>query len=169
MTARDIISPMVPTEHLLPLDPTVESALPMIDVLPRLLDSPGRRLGVTERGAVVGVIDVESALAGVARAFPARDDCSVIELECLPVDYSAALLTHAAEDADVHVVGLWTTPSEDGKKIRVTMRLRCEDPVHVVRNLERYGFDVVETHARTDAALEMAAQRFEELQMYLSI
>ena len=49
------------------------------------------------------------------------------------------------------------------------MRLRCEDPTHVVRNIERYGFDVVETHARVDSAFEMASRRLRELQLYLNV
>lgn len=168
MTARDIISPMVSAEIAGKPLATVDSSLPAIDVLPRLLDALERRLGVTERGELIGVIDTDSLLAGFARMFPARDDCSIVEVECSPGDYSAAILTHAAEDADVHVVGLWTVPAENGK-VRVTLRLRCEDPVHVVRNIERYGFEVVAIHANTDTVLEMAARRFEELQLYLKM
>ncbi|MBD5337217.1 MAG: hypothetical protein HDR95_07930 [Bacteroides sp.] len=168
MTARDIISSLKPAEPIGTALATVEASMPVIDVLPRLLDTPDHRIGVSDGEQLLGVIDTESLLAGVARLLPARDDCSVIEVECVPADYSAALLTHAAEDADVHVVGLWTAPSADGR-IRVTMRLRCEDPTHVVRNIERYGFDVVETHARVDSAFEMASRRLRELQLYLNV
>ncbi len=168
MTARDIISSLMPADRIPPNVATVDASMSVVDILPRLLDTPDRLLGVTEGGELLGAIDTESVLSGLARLFPARDDSSVVELECLPADYSAALLTHAAEDADVHVVGLWTSPTPGGR-IRVTLQLRCEDPTHVVRNLERYGFDVVETHARVDSALEMASQRLRELQLYLSM
>ena len=168
MTARDIISSLMPADRISPSMPSVEASMPVIDILPRLLDTPDRRLGVTDGGVMLGMIDTESVLAGLARLFPARDDTSVIELECAPADYSAAMLTHAAEDADVHVVGLWTAPASDGR-IRVTLQLRCEDPAHVARNIERYGFEVVETHARVDSAYELASRRLRELQLYLSV
>ncbi len=167
MTARDIISQTWPSGMKIPVA-TVDSSLPVIDVIPRLLDAPERVLGVTSQGELIGVIDTASALEGVARMFPARDDCSIVEIECAPADYSAAILTHAAEDSDVHVVGFWTVPSEGGK-IRVSLRLRCEDPTHVVRSLERYGFEVTAVYGRADSALELAAQRLRELQLYMNL
>lgn len=167
MTARDILSRTSPSAVPVPVA-SVDSSMPVIDVIPRLLDAPGRVLGVTEGGTMLGLIDAGSALAGVAAMFPARDDCSIVEVECAPGDYSASLLTHAAEDADIHVVGLWTAPAERGR-IHATLRLRCEDPAHAVRNLERYGYDVVASYGHADSALELASRRLRELQLYLSM
>lgn len=168
MTARDIISPVMSAETGHRPQVTVSASLPLIDILPRLLDESEHRVSVMEGDTFLGVIDSGSLLEALGYQFPARDDCSLVEIECAPADYSAALMTHAAEDADVHVVGLWSVPSEGGK-VRVTLRLRCEDPTHVVRNLERYGFDVVETHGNSDTLIELAARRFEELQAYLNV
>lgn len=167
MTAKDIISPLRSAEST-PFNATVEANMPVVDVIPRLIDAPGRVLGVMEHGVPVGVIDESSLLDGLGTMFPVRDDCSVIEVVCAPADYSASLLTHAAEDVDVHVSALWTSPLPEGK-LRVTMRLLCEDPMHVVRNLERYGFEVTSTYSRSDSELALAARRLEELQLYLSI
>lgn len=168
MTARDILSPNTSAQGAAKPEVTVNAAMPVFDVLPRLLEAPGHRVGVTEGSEFIGVVDSESLLGGLGSLFPARDDCSVVEVECAAADYSAALMTHAAEDADVHVVGLWSVPTDHGK-VRVTLRVRCEDPAHVVRNLERYGFEVTATQGNADTMLELAARRFEELRLYLNI
>lgn len=76
----------------------------------------------------------------------ARPDCSVVEVECAPADYSASHLARAVEDADVHLTDLLTSPAEGGK-VLVTMRVSCADPISVVHHLERYGYAVRGWHA----------------------
>ena len=66
----------------------VGSDMPAVSVLPRLLDSPDQRLGVKDGEELLGVIDRDSMLEGIGRMIAARDDCSVITVECAPGDYS---------------------------------------------------------------------------------
>lgn len=98
----------------------------------------------------------------------ARDDCSLIRLECVPADYSASILTHACEDVGAPVVDLLTCPS-DANNISVTLRVRCEDPTLAVHNLERYGYEVAEAEGNSYTDAEIAAERLLELQTLLNV
>ena len=93
-----------------------------------------------------------------------RDDCSLVTLECSPADYSASILTHACEDAGAPVVDLLTQPADE-RSIRVTLRLRCEDPTPAIHNLERYGYEVAEAEGNQYTDAMIAAERLLEVQM----
>ncbi|MDE6682572.1 MAG: hypothetical protein K2J87_04015, partial [Muribaculaceae bacterium] len=147
---------------------TVSGEMPLVDVLPRLLDAPGRIVGVEEDGERVGVIDQTSLLEGLGRMLPARDDSSFVTLECAPADYSASRISHAVEDSDAHIVDLWSAPAENGK-IRVTIRVRRADPTPTVHNLERYGYDVVEASASEYQDAEVAWERLLALNTLLNV
>lgn len=97
-----------------------------------------------------------------------RDDCSYITLQCLPHDYSASILTHACEDAGAPVVDLLTSPA-DSTSIRVTLRVRCEDPTPAVHNLERYGYEVSSVEGNSYTGGQLSAERLLELQTLLNI
>ncbi len=169
MTARDAISPIILRNTPVPAPARgVEADMPLVDVLPRLLDAPGRLLEVKDSGMPVGTIDETSMLTALGCMLAVRDDCSVVTLECRPEDYSASLIAHAVEDAEVHLVDLWSVPAEEGW-LRVTLRVRCLDPSAVVHSLERYDFRVVEAHGARYYDPEVSRERMEALQLYLNV
>lgn len=126
MTARDAISPLKKEGSVPPKD-SVRGDIHLLEVLPRLLESPERTLSVTDGEETVGIIDQTSMMEALGRLIAPRYDSSVIELECAPSDYSASLFARAVEDVDMHLVDLLTTPGTEGR-VRVTLRIRCEDP-----------------------------------------
>lgn len=169
MTAKDILSVRRINEGELPAG-SVDYDMPLLDVIPRLLDSDRRELMVMEEGAPVGIIDQVSLLDGIGRMIAARDDCSVITVECDPRDYSASVLAHAVEDSDAHLVDLISSPGENGK-VTVTLRVRQSDPTAAVRSLERYDFHVVEAHGSGNSIqnLEIATERLLALQALMNV
>lgn len=167
MTAKEAISPLRAVGQGRSL-PEVEGEMPLLEVLPRLLDSPERMLEVKEQGAIVGVIDQSSLLEAFGRMIAARDDSSVITVECAPGDYSASRLAHAVEDSDVHLVDLLTAPAGEGK-LRVTLRVRSENPSATVSSLERYGYNVTEAHGDWYGAPTMAVERLLGLKALLEV
>lgn len=168
MTARELISPLRAVAGLRP-ERSVPADLPALDVLPRLLESPGRQLEVTEGQDSLGVIDQTSLLEGLGRLVGRRDDCSVITVECRPEDYSASALAHAVEDSDAHLVDLLSTPSADGR-VRVTLRVRLSDPAPAIHNLERYDYRIVGWHAAGSAASDgVAIERLLSLRALLNV
>lgn len=167
MKAKDLIAPV----GLLPgMEPGryVSSDMPLPEVLPRLLDAPGRLLGVEEEGTRLGVIDQTSLLEGLGKMITPRDDSSVITVACRPEEYSASRLAHAVEDSDAHLVDLWSAPGENGN-LMVTMRVRRIDPTATVHSLERYGFDVVDARGATYQDAEVALERLMELNKLLNV
>ncbi len=167
MIAKDIISREAGFHGLVPYR-NVGSDMPAVSVLPRLLDSPDQRLGVKDGDELLGVIDRDSMLEGIGRMIAARDDCSVITVECAPGDYSASRIAHAVEDTDAHLVDLWSVPANGGK-VRVTLRVRRDDPSVTVHSLERYGYDVVSAYGNDYGDSEAAALRLLELKTLLSV
>lgn len=169
MTAKEILSIRKPSQNEHPR-PQIESDLPVIEVIAKLLDSSSRELSVREEGEEIGIIDQTSLLEGIGRMIASRDDCSVITLECTPEQYSASALAHAVEDSDAHLVDLLTVP-RDNNLLHVTLRVRHSDPTAAVRSLERYGFNVVESHSSGDSmqSLEMATERLLSLQVLMNV
>lgn len=169
MTAKEVMSAARQTGNVQPIK-TVEADMPVIDVLPRLLDTPMREIGVSEDGVTMGVIDRDSLLEGLGRMIAPRDDCSVITVECRPEEYSASQLARAVEDSDAHLVDLLTSPGEDGN-LTVTLRVRHRDPSAAVRSLERYDFHVVEAHGCDSEVQDasIAAERLLALRTLLNV
>lgn len=147
---------------------SVPADMPVIDVLPLLLDSPRHEVGVEEDGRLLGIIDGASLLESLGRLISARDDSSVITVECNAADYSASILAHAVEDNDVHLVDLLSHPAVDGK-ISIMLRIRCSDPTAVIHTLERHGYNVVEVSAGNTANSEIAAERLLGLQVLMNV
>lgn len=169
MTAKDILS-FRKTETSPTSNSQVEAEMPLLDIIPRLLDSKNRELTVVENGEEVGIIDQTSLLEGIGRMIAPRDDCSVITVECAPEDYSASILAHAVEDSDAHLVDLFSVPGENGQ-VKVTLRVRHSDPSAAVRSLERYDFHVLEAHSSGDAiqSMEIATERLLSLQALMNV
>lgn len=169
MTAKDILSLRKP-DAIQPSLPMVEADMPVLEIIPRLLDSNRRELTVMEDDEPLGIIDQNSLLEGIGRMIAARDDCSVITVECAPEDYSASVLAHAVEDSDAHLVDLFSVPGENGL-IKVTLRVRHSDPTAAVRSLERYDFHVLEAHSSSDSiqSMEIATERLLSLQALMNV
>lgn len=164
MTAKDVIS----TRENLPPLKSVDASMPLLEVLPHLLDAPGRLLGVCEDGVTLGVIDEVSLLEGLGRLIAPRDDSSVLVVESAPQDYSASLLARAVEDVDAHLVDLISHPADDGK-LHVTLRVRTSDPTQAAKSLERYGYRVVESAAGAEADISILAERLASLQALINV
>lgn len=168
MTAKDIMTPAYLGSKESP-QRSVDSEMPLTEVLPRLLDAPGRRLGVYDSSMQpLGEIDSTSMLEALGRLIAPRDDSSIVVVRCKPAEYSASRLAHAVEDADAHLVDLWSSPASAGE-IEVTMRVRLGDPSPVVMSLERYGYEVVSSFGNYNELQVLSADRLLELQTLLNI
>lgn len=167
MKAKDVISPRSASKAAIP-SRNVASDMPLTDLLPRLLDTPDRLLGVTEGGKLIGVVDEGSLLEGLGKLITPRDDSSIVIVETTPSAYSASKLAHAVEDADMHLVDLWTSPGAEGV-LRVTLRVRSSDPFGAVGSLERYGYTVVDAMGSDYRNSEVALERLLSLKTILNV
>lgn len=166
MTARNAISTLStgsPASHR-----KVDSSTPLLEVLPLLLDTPGRELAVFSGEEYIGMITETSLLEALGSLIATRDDSSVLTMECDPRDYSASAIARAVEDVDAHLVDLLSRPSGDGL-LSVTIRVRTLEPEHVARSLERYGYRVTEAGAHPSPAIDVLSERLAALQLYLNV
>lgn len=167
MKARDAVSRLRGMSEMLPQG-RVDGGMHLLDVLPRLLDTPTRELGVVSDGHEEGTIDQASMLEALGRMIAPRYDCSVLEVECLPGEYSASHIARAVEDSDVHLVDMFTAPV-DGDRLHVTLRVRCEDPTATVHCLERYGYDVTGVYGHETAGYSVSVDRLMALQALMNV
>lgn len=147
---------------------SIDSSTPLLRVIPQLLDAPDRRLGVLDGSENIGIIDESSLLEALGRQIAPRFDCSIIEILCPSADYSASIIARAVEDADVHLVDLLSNPDQNGH-VRVTLRVRCDDPSSVVSSLERYGFKVVDVHGNSETTPAIGIDRLLNLQALINV
>ena len=167
MKASDVLSPRSLSNATLPTR-SVTSDTMVVDLLPLLLDTPDRRIGVTDSGELIGVVDETSILEGLGRFISPRDDSSIVVVDTTPSAYSASSLSHAVEDADIHLVDLWSSPGSDGN-IQVTLRVRTTDPSPVVASLERHGYTVVDATGVDYRDSEVAMERLLSLKTMLNV
>lgn len=143
-----------------------ETLLP--ELLHILLDTPERAVGVMDGEEFLGVVDQCSLLEGLGWLLMPRDDSSTLVVETTPGSYSASKIAYAVEDADVHLVDLWSSPGPEGT-IMVTLRVRATDPSGVASSLERYGYKVVESFGIEGNANDIAMERLMSLQALLNV
>lgn len=167
MKARDIISPRSALADALP-QKNVSADTAVVDILPLLLDTPDHRVGVTEGENMLGIIDSDSLLLGLASVISPRDDSSTVVIDMHPSAYSASHIAHAVEDANVHLVDLWSAPGS-GENMVVTLRVRTSDPSSVAGSLERYGYNVVEVSGDENSDMETAMERLLSLNTLLKV
>jgi len=166
MKAKNVISPFIlPSDYL--SAPEVSSTMPLPEVVRILGSSPAGVLKVVEDGKAIGGLDSRSLLGGIAGAV-SDADISYVELECAASDYSASKVAHAVEDADTHLAGLWTVPS-DGGKLHVTLRVLRSNPEPIVHSLRRYGFDVTDAYGLSSQEYKFSEEAFAALQLYLNV
>lgn len=167
MNAREAISPF--GGDIINGMRSVPADMPLISVLPLLLDAPDRRLSVEEEDhRLLGIIDQSSLLEALGRMIAPRDDSSVIIVECSPSDYSASRIAHAVEDADVHLVDLLSVPS-GYDALRVMLRVRCDDPSSVIHSLERYGYKVIDYSGNRDSDESLTIERLLGVKALLNV
>lgn len=147
---------------------SVSGGMHLLEVLPKLFETPSRELSVVENDREIGVIDAQSMLDALGRLIASRYDCSIIEVECSPVDYSASALARAVEDTDAHLVDMFSLPSDEGH-LKVTLRIRCEDPTAAVHSLERYGYTVTEVFGHENMEATASLERLLALQALINI
>ncbi|MDE6296185.1 MAG: hypothetical protein K2M03_09005, partial [Muribaculaceae bacterium] len=77
-------------------------------------------------------------------------------------------IDHAVEDAGAHLVDIISGPT-DRDALRVTLRVRTLRPEHVMQNLERHGYPVIDagTHIAPDSAV--FAERLAALNAILNV
>lgn len=168
LTANDIMHPAAARDIARPPRRNVTPDTSLPDLLGQILDTPDRKLGVADGQRLLGTIDAGAMLEGLGHMIAPRDDSSLICVECHPGDYSASALAHAVEDADAHLVDLWTTPTDHGS-IRATLRVRHTDPSACIHNLERHGFNVTRSVGASYADADIARERLLGLQALLNV
>lgn len=167
MTAENIIAEKGTVREGMTLR-RVPAEMPVLDVLPRLLDAPSRRLGVERDGVLVGVIDTRSMLEAMGRQVTPRDDASTIVVETKADDFFPSRLAVAVEDVNAPLLDMLTSWADDGS-LRVTLRVQCLDPTSAVRSLERYNFNVVKAYGPSNTDADDLRKNLEALNMFLNI
>lgn len=83
----------------------------------------------------------------LGRLFPANSEASRLVIKCPRHHYLASQLARAVEDCDANVLNLnVTSDTTPDSELLVELRVDRRDAHAVARNIERYGYDVIECH-----------------------
>lgn len=104
----------------------------------------------------------------IARLFPPLTDESRLLVECKKAQYSASIITRAIEDCDAQVMNLNVT-SFGESSVMVEVRVNRLTTDSICRSLARYGYEVIDTTAASDADNERLRLRATELLRYLEM
>lgn len=167
MTAQEILQLSL-REPAADSAPAVAADTPLPAVLSALLDSRDGTVSVSNGQSTLGSIDLRRALQAASDMMPPRPESSQVSVTCTPAEYSASSLARAVEDADAHLLDLYTLPAPHGN-LKVVMRTSRTDPSPVIHSLRRYGFSVTESEGLTYSDQDRAAERLEELRRYFDL
>lgn len=104
--------------------------------------------------------------------FPPQPDASTLVIACEPKDYLASAICRAVEDCDAHVLNLNVLGGRtEYGAVEVALRIDRRNASAVARSLRRFGYDVVETdaHSQADPGVDHARDRVNELLRYLEV
>lgn len=150
-----------PTASPAPLSPDASLA----HVLQALTESREEYVTVAESDST---IDTRKAVAALATLIPDVPDSSVIELSCLPGQYTASGIARAIEDADANLITLMSYQTPDDM-INVSLRIDHADPSAAVHSLERYGYSIRQAYGSSYSDVTLTQERISALQRYLNI
>ena len=105
----------------------------------------------------------------LGRLFPANNEASRLVIKCPRHHYLASELARAVEDCDANVLNLnVTADTTPDSQLLVELRVDRRDAQAVARNIERYGYQVLQCH---DAIADDDARptAIDELIRYLNI
>lgn len=157
-----------PEEGSNALTPTIDSSTPVLNAIEPLLEAPRHQVTVTEEGTAIGTLTPIGLLQGINMAMASYPGHSIVELQCPASHYSASEIAHAVEDVNVSVADILTA-NEGYDTLRVTLKLNTDNPTSAIRNLERYGYTLTDSHSPVNASITTAIERFSALQAILSI
>lgn len=167
MNAQDILS-LPPREPSALSEPSVEGDAPLSRVLSLMLDSPDGKVAVTRGGVPAGTLTPAQMLLACAEMMPQRPESSTLTVTCTPAEFLASSLARAVEDADAHLLDLYTLPAPGGL-VKAVLRVSRLDPSPVARSLERYGFTVSAAEGEVNSDHDLALSRLEELRRYFDL
>lgn len=107
-----------------------------------------------------------------AHLFPPLPDESRLLVECRRGEYSASIITRAIEDCDAQVMNLNVTSlslGDSDSSTIVDVRVNCRNTDSICRSLGRYGYEVIDTTAASDADNERLRLRAAEILRYLEM
>lgn len=113
-----------------------------------------------------------SADMSVENLFPPLPDSSTLLLTVAPAQFSASELARAVEDCDAHLLNMNVTSRRTPQGHFVLhIRVDRRNPAHVVRSVERFGYNVIEVDAPDEGseADNTARDRVKQLLRILEI
>ena len=96
------------------------------------------------------------------------EECAFLYAECNSTDYSASIVARAVEDADAHLLGLWTCRTDDGK-MRMTLNVGRSDPMPVALSLRRYDYDVTDWYLPAEKGFQLSEKAIDALRLFLKV
>jgi hypothetical protein len=148
--------------------PVVDGNAHILDAIHRMANAPAGRIDVECEGKKIGTLTISTLMAALSDFISPSGEYSTIEIMCSARDYSSSSITRAVEDADADIIGLFVSNAEAGKT-KITVRVNIENPEHVARSLQRYGYEVTAVYSSVTPDYDKLANHLYALQLYLHV
>lgn len=163
--------PDAPISSLLGLAPV--AATPeahLFEVTKLMVEHDLTTLPVAEVGGhYIGLVKRHDIFDRFAKMLSTQESGAIVALEEDPQDYSLSKLVYTIEQNGCKILSIASeSPSYEGGKIRVTLKLNVKDASRVRHMLEHYGYHVVATFS-DDADDDDLQLRIQEFMRYLEV
>lgn len=108
--------------------------------------------------------------SGLDELYPIAEGSSHLLIGCRHDDYSASRIAAAVEDCDAHLLNLNIMRDDSGQyDLLAELRVNRLGTEALVRSLERYGFDVIDSDGDDLSEDSRLRERVDELLRYINI
>lgn len=116
----------------------------------------------------LGVITQEDLTRKFAHFSAMQQPGGIIELEMTQHDYSLSEISQIVESNNGRILSLYVANADDGRRLRVTLKLNLTDMTSVLATFGRYNYTVVSSHMNDDELDEFYQDRFDSFLKYLN-
>jgi acetoin utilization protein AcuB len=116
----------------------------------------------------LGVITQEDLTRKFAHLSAMQQPGGIIELEMSQHDYSLSEISQIVESNNGRILSLYVASSDDGGRLRVTLKMNLTDLTSVLETLNRYNYTVVSSHMNSEDLDEFYQERFDVFLKYLN-
>lgn len=142
----------------------------LFDILNRITQSEADILPVVDENSnYKGAIPRIMVLRQLAQYCDVTSPGAIIRLEMNPADFILSEIARLAEQNNTRIINFFSFTDFVSGKLQVFIKVDREDPTHLLRSLERFSYQVIETYMHDQIMDDAMQRRIEELLYYIEM
>ncbi len=149
--------------------PTVSFSTHWYDLLREMKKNQQGILAVVEGEKYIGLINAKSLINALGNNSSIQMPGTIIVLEIKAYDYMLSRIAQITEERNVKIMCLNVESIEESPFMKLHLKLNTHEIEGISRELERYGFHILETHQENSAYQEDIMENYDALMKYLGV